>query len=92
MNGQIRPPHGRITPAPRLLTMANHVGKIQNGNVSGLLLRKYVADLSEYSKSEVVICLGNSIVANLLLARDLILLFLSVSGYQKQLNSLFRFL
>ena len=34
--------------------MANNVGKNQDGNISGLLLRKYMADLSEYLYSEVL--------------------------------------
>ena len=35
--------NGRISPP-----IANHVGVNQGGNVSGLLFRKYMADLSEY--------------------------------------------
>ena len=71
--------------------IANHVGVNQGGNVSGLLFRKYMADLSEYLYTEVGICLGDSIVAHLLWADDLILLSDSVNGLQKQLNGLFRF-
>ena len=78
--------NGRISPP-----IANHVGVNQGGNVSGLLFRKYMADLSKYLHTEVGICLGDSIVAHLLWADDLILLSDSVSGLQKQLNGLFRF-
>ena len=78
--------NGRISPP-----IANHVGVNQGGNVSGLLFRKYMADLSEYLYTEVGICLGDSIVAHLLWADDLILLSDSVSGLKKQLNGLFRF-
>ena len=67
------------------------MGVNQGGNVSGLLFRKYMADLSEYLYTEVGICLGDSIVAHLLWADDLILLSDSVNGLQKELNGLFRF-
>ena len=61
------------------------------GYVSGLLFRKYMADLSEYLYTEFGICLGDSIVAHLLWANGLILLSDSLNGLQKQLNGLFRF-
>ena len=51
--------NGRISPP-----IANQVGVNQGGNVSGLLFRKYMADLSEYLHTEVGICLGDSIVAH----------------------------
>ena len=78
INGRINPP------------IANHMGVNQGGNVSGLLFRKYMADLSKYLYTEVGICLGDSIVAHLLWADDLILLSDSVNRLQKQLNGLFR--
>ena len=78
--------NGRISPP-----IANHVGVNQGANVSGLLFRKYMAELSKYLHTEVGICLGDSIGAYLLWAYDLILLSDSVSGLQKQLNGLFRF-
>ena len=78
--------NGRISPP-----IANHVGVNQGGNVSGLLFHKYMANLSEYLYTEVGICLGDSIVAYLLWANDLILLSDSVNGLQKQLNGLLCF-
>ena len=78
-NGYVSPP------------ILNHIGVNQGGNASGLLFRKYLADLSEYLCNQVGICIGNTIIAHLLWADDLILFSDSVKGLQKQLDGLFRF-
>ena len=53
----------------------NGMGVNQGGNASGFLFRKYLADLSEYLHKEVGVCVGDSILAHLLWADDLILFF-----------------
>ena len=79
VNGLISPP------------IPNHIGVNQGGNVSGLLFRKYLADLDEYLCKEVGVCLGDTIIAHLLWADDLILVTDSIKGLQKQLDGLFNF-
>ena len=51
----------------------NHIGVNQGGNVSGLLFRKYLADLDEYICKYVGVCIGNTIIDHLLWVDDLIL-------------------
>ena len=79
VNGLISPP------------IPNHIGVNQGGNVSDLLFRKYLADLDEYLCKEVGVCLGDTIIAHLLWADDLILVTDSMKGLQKQLDGLFNF-
>ena len=80
VNGLISPP------------IPNHIGVNQGGNVlSGLLFRKYLADLDEYLCKEVGVCLGDIIIAHLLWADDYILVTDSIKWLQKQLNGLFNF-
>ena len=78
--------NGRVSPS-----IPNHIGVNQGGNVSGLLFRKYMADLDEYLHREVGIYIGDTIFAHLLWADDLILVTDSAKGLQKQLDGLFNF-
>ena len=63
----------------------------QGGNVSGLLFRKYMADLSNYLDKEFGVVIGNTILAHLLWADDLILISDSIHGLRKQLKGLTKF-
>ena len=65
-----------------------NIGVNQGGNVSDLLFRKYLADLDEYLCKEVGVCKGDTIIAHLLWAEDLILVTDSIKGLQKQMASL----
>ena len=67
----------------------NHIDVNQGGNVSGLLFRKYLADLDEYLCKGV--CIGDTIIAHLLWADDLILFTDSIKRLQKQSDGLFNF-
>ena len=78
--------NSRVSPS-----IPNHIGVNQGGNVSGLLFRKYMADLDEYLHREVGIYIGDTIFAHLLWADDLILVTDSAKGLQKQLDGLFNF-
>ena len=75
---------GRISPP-----IPNHIDVNQGGNVSGLLFRKYLADLDEYLCKGV--CIGDTIIAHLLWADDLILFTDSIKRPQKQSDGLFNF-
>ena len=66
-------------------------GVKQGGNASGLLFRKYMADLSEYLKTEHGIMVDDEIIAHLLWADDLILISDTLSGLNKQLDGLKKF-
>ena len=69
----------------------NSMGVNQGGNASGFLFRKYLSDLSNYLYDECGVCLGESVIAHLLWADDMILFSDSISGLQKQLDGLFKF-
>ena len=69
----------------------NHMGVNQGGNASGFLFRKYMADLSDYLKSEFGVTIGNRIIAHVLWADDLILLSDEPKGIVKQLGGLKQF-
>lgn len=69
----------------------NHIGVNQGGNASGLMFRKYLADLCDYLHKEVGVCIGNIIIAHLLWADDLILFSDTVKGLQRQLDGLYKF-
>ena len=69
----------------------NLIGVNQGGNVSGLLFRKYIADLSDYLDKEFGVVIGNTILAHLLWADDLILISDSIHGLRKQLKGLYNF-
>ena len=67
------------------------LGVNQGGVASGLLFRKYMADLESYLSVEHGICTTNEIIAYLLLADDLILFSDTFRGLQKQLDGLYQF-
>ena len=48
------------------------LGVNQSGVASGLLFRRYLADLDSYLSTEHGVCIGNEIVAHLVWADDLI--------------------
>ena len=67
------------------------MGVNQGGVASGLLFRKYMADLGNYLKSECGVCIGDIIIMHLLWADDLILISDTALGLQKQLDGLLKF-
>ena len=67
------------------------LGVNQGGNASVFFFRKYLADLSDYLYKEVGVCIGQTIIAHLLWADDLILFSDTVEGLQRQLNGLYNF-
>ena len=69
----------------------NVMGVNQGGVASGLLFRKYLADLGNYLESEFGVCIGDIIIMHILWADDLILISDSVLGIQKQLDGLMEF-
>ena len=69
----------------------SELGVNQGGVASGLLFRKYIADLDSYLSIEHGVCIGNEIVAHLLWADDLILFSDTFQCLQKQLNGLKQF-
>ena len=66
----------------------NIMGVNQGGNGSGLFFRKYMADLSNYLKSEFGVTISSTILAHILWADDLILLSDTLNGIRKQLDGL----
>ena len=77
---------GKLSPAIESLTGVN-----QGGAASGILFRKYLQDLNEYLKKDAGVCIGETLVAHLLWADDLVLFSNTEKGIQKQLNGLKRF-
>ena len=69
----------------------SNLGINQGGVASGLLFRKYIADLDSYLSLEYGVCIGDEIVAHLLWADDLILFSDTFHGLQKQLHRLKQF-
>ena len=63
----------------------------QGGVASGLMFRKYMADLDMFLNNEFGVCIGELIIAHILWADDLILMSDSIDGLQHQLNGLFKF-
>ena len=63
----------------------------QGGVASGLLFRKYTADLRVFLNTEFGVCIGEMIISHILWADDLILMSDSPEGLQHQINGLFRF-
>ena len=72
-------------------SICNAMGVNQGGVASGLLFRKYMADLGVFLNTEFGVCIGEMITAHTLLADDLILMSDSPEGLQHQINGLFRF-
>ena len=77
---------GMLSPA-----ILNEIGVNQGGVCSGLLFRKYVADLEQYLMSEMGICIDETIIGHLLWADDLILFSDTITGLQKQLDGVMKF-
>ena len=69
----------------------NSLGVNQGGIASGLLFRKYMADLSEYLRAECGILIGEEVLTHLLWADDLVLISDSLAGIKKQLAGLDKF-
>ena len=69
----------------------NVLGVNQGGIASGLLFRKYMADMGDYPKSRFGVCMGHSIIMHLLWADDLVLISDTCAGLQKQLDGLQNF-
>ena len=66
----------------------NLMGVNQGGNASGFLFRKYMADLSDYLKSEFGVTIGSKVLAHILWADDLFLMSDTLCGLRKQLDGL----
>ena len=77
---------GKLSPMIPSLTGVN-----QGGAASGILFRKYLQDLDEYLKKDAGVCFGETLVAHLLWADDLVLFSNTKKGIQKQLNGLEHF-
>ena len=77
---------GKLSPMIPSLTGVN-----QGGAASGILFRKYLQDLDEYLKKDAGVCIGETLVAHLLWADDLVLFSNTKKGIQKQLNGLKHF-
>ena len=71
--------------------ISNYIGVNQAGNASGLMFRKYLADLSESLSNAMGVGIGDVVIAHLLWADDLILFSDSGKGLQTQLDGLFKF-
>ena len=69
----------------------NNLGVNQGGVASGILIRKYMADLESYLSTAHGICINGEIIAHLLLADDLILFSDTFHRLQMQLNGLKQF-
>ena len=78
--------NGALSPA-----IWNQSGVNQGGISSGLLFRKYMADLGNYLNSEYGVVLSDEIIVHLLWADDLILFSDTQHGLQKLLNGLQKF-
>ena len=72
-------------------TIMNNLGVNQGGVASGILFRKYMADLESYLSSAHGISISNKIIAHLLWADDLILFSDTFHGLQIQLDGLNQF-
>ena len=72
-------------------SMRDIMGVNQGGVASGLLFRKYMADLDMFLNTEFGVCIGEMIIAHILWADDLILMSDTPEGLQHQLNGLFKF-
>ena len=79
MNGLLSPP------------ILDVFGVNQGGNASPTLFRKYLCDLGDYLESRYGIVIGDTILAHLLWADDLVLMSDTREGLQKQLDGLYKF-
>ena len=78
--------HGQLSPA-----IQNRTGVNQGGISSGLMFRKYLADLGEYLNNQYGIVISDEILVHLLWADDLILFSDTCEGMQNLLNGLEKF-
>ena len=86
-NGNISIPlYGQLSPS-----IQNRTGVNQGGISSGLMFRKYLADLGEYLNNQHVIVISDEILVHLLWADDLILFSDTCEGMQNILNGLEKF-
>ena len=69
----------------------DHMDVNQGGNASQTLFRTYLADLDKYLTKHVGLCISDTIVAHLLWADDLVLVWDSENELQEQLNGLQEF-
>ena len=70
--------------------MRDIMGVNQGGVASGLLFRKYMADLDMFLNTEFGVYIREMIIAHILWADDLILMSDTPEGLQHQLNGLFK--
>ena len=69
---------GKLSPMIPSLTGVN-----EGGAASGILFRKYLQDLDEYLKKDAGLCIGETFVAHLLWADDLVLFSNTKKGIKK---------
>ena len=75
--------NGKLSPV-----IPNQSGVNQEGISSGLLFRRYMADLGNYLNSECGIVISDEILVHLLWADDLVLFSDTKQGLQKLINGL----
>ena len=78
--------NGKLSPV-----INNYSGVNQGGISSGLLFRKYMADLGDYLNAEYGVVISDEIIVHLLWADDLILFSDTEKGLQNLLNGLHNF-
>ena len=78
--------HGKLSPI-----IQSRAGVNQGGISSGLMFRKYMADLGDYLNSQHGIVISDEILVHLLWADDLILFSDTTEGLQSLLNGLEKF-
>ena len=72
-------------------SMRDIIGVNQGGVASGLLFRKYMADLDMLLNTEFGVWIGEVIIGHILWADNLILMSDTPEGLQHQLNGQFKF-
>ena len=78
--------NGKLSPV-----ILNDIGFNQRGITSGLILRKYMSDLSEHISKLFGIVVSNAIIIHILWSDDLIIFSDSIDGLRRQLNDLQKF-
>ena len=78
--------NGRLSPP-----ILSNIGVNQGGITSGLMVRKYMSDLSEYLSKQLGVVVSDDIVMHILWEDDLILFSDTVHGLQRQLHGLEKF-
>ena len=75
-----------------LSRLIDNVLSVTQGDIaSGLLVRRYMADLESFPAPEYGICIEENTIAHMLRAEDLVLLSDSEKGMQNQLDGLLKF-